>query len=162
MRSRALLALLSAGLALPHVAGAQSRQAVGTGCSGRTLDPAGPPSPSIAQLQAWTAQYYPDLAAKAKAPARLVVGFIINEQCRVLRHSVGFLPEEYSDEIVLSLFPDATRARMPAGVGDAVPMDERGRTMRERTRLVAAWLMQASSRSSTREKGRLRADLRSR
>ena len=160
MRSRALLALLSAGLALPHVAAAQSRQAVGTGCSGRTRDPAGPPSPSIAQLQAWTAQYYPDLAAKAKAPARLVVGFIINEQCRVLRHSVGFLPEEYSDDIVLSLFPDATRARMPAGVGDAVPMDERGRTMRERTRLVAAWLMQASTRSSAREHGRLRADAR--
>ena len=154
MRLRTCCALVSLCLALPHVADAQGRQPVGKGCAGRALEPGGPPSPSMAQLQAWTAQYYPDLAAKAKAPAHLVIGFVIDEQCRVRRHSVGFLPAEYSEDVMGSLFPGVLRDRMPAGIADAVPADEEGRTMRERTRLVAAWLMQVRTRPPA--KGQIR------
>lgn len=138
----------------------QTRVHDGTGCAGAVPQPGVPALPSGAQLAAWTRAYYPDLVANAEAPARLVVGFVIDERCRVLRHSVGMLPHEYDEDIVLRLFPGVERRRMPAGVADAAPLAEEGATLRDRSRLVAAWLMQVRPEWIARERLRLRRPAR--
>lgn len=131
----------------------QSTSPGSAGCQGIAPVKGVPRLPSGEQLQAWTREYYPDLAANAAAPARLVVGFILDDQCRVLRHSAGLLPKEYSEEIVLTLFPDVRRHGMPAGLADAVPRSNRGRSAREGPALVAAWLMQVNPGSRERARG---------
>ncbi len=119
-----------------------------------------PPGPSLEQLQRWTRLYYPDLAAKAAAPARLVVGFVLDDQCRVLRHSVGTFSSDASadvDDIVRALFPGATQPGMPTGIGDAVPREDQRPW---RTRLAVVWHVQISNarrEQMRRERLRLRA-----
>lgn len=140
MSHRLVLSLLCASLLAP-AASAQTGSASPSACAEQFLGH--PPMPSLEQLQGFTRRYYPDLAAKATTSSRLVVGFLLDDQCRVLRHSVGILPADYSEDIVQSLFPGATHAGMPSGIGDAVPPDNR-RPRLPQSRLVVAWQVQVS------------------
>lgn len=105
-------------------------------------------APSGRQLQDWSRSYYPAFVAGAAAPATIVVGFLINERCEVVRHSAGFLPRNaYSEDIVLSLFPGESRKGRPAGIGDGVPPSTHIRADGIfEPRLVAAWLMKPGLR----------------
>ena len=96
--------------------------------------------PSHAQLQRWTREYYPSLADNPSSTARLVVGFVLDERCVVIRHSVGVLPPgNYSVDVVLTLFPGLTLHGEAAGLADAVPPAP-GR-LESGSRLMVAWVM---------------------
>jgi hypothetical protein len=142
MSARLVLSLLCSVVTVAATARAQAVVPPQSRCAEEFLGEV--PQPSLAQLQEWTRRYYPDLAAKAVAPARLVVGFLLDDQCRVLRHSVGMRPQEVSPEVVEVLFPGATQPGAPTGIGDGVPPDDQ-KPWNRRTRLYVAWQVQVSA-----------------
>ena len=143
-RNRKLWARWSRGVASVFVLSALPLLRVvaqqSSGCEGTLIDDVRR-VPSARQLQTWARRYYPSIIANAEALARLVIGFVIDTQCRVLRHSAGILPgEEYSEDVVLALFPDVARHGKPAGLADVAPSTARSQI--GKPRVVATWIMQ--------------------
>jgi hypothetical protein len=102
--------------------------------------------PSLSQLQSWTRAYYPSLADHAETSDRLIVGFVLDKQCRVLRHSAGLLQsDDYSEDAVLTLFPNLVRRGEPAGIADGRPRTHSNTGRVPKPRLVVAWIMQPES-----------------
>jgi hypothetical protein len=156
MRLAICMSLLLIHTAAPAMVTAQSRQHRKPGCGVHFLGEW--PAPTIEQLQGWAREYYPDLVAKAKAPARLVVGFLLDDTCRVLRHSVGVLPFAGSDSIVIALFPGVARPGTNSGIGDAVTRDTT-QPWGQQTRLLATWQVQITRQKAAeiaRERARFR------
>lgn len=138
MRPRASISLMSALALVPTTTSAASGVQVTTRCTART-------GPSLAQLQAWTREFYPSLVAQASRSSRLVVGYVIDERCAVSRHSVGVLPAGgYSEDVVLTLFTGLTRAGEPAGLAHVVPPSVRGGD--GKGALAVAWIMKETAR----------------
>src|SRR5689334_18319785 len=88
-----------------------------------TTDPSPRPSaingPSLRTQQAWVREYYPGLA-KYDAPARLVVGFVVDSNCHVLQHSAAIVPDSLranSDALLPLVFPSLQVATRASGAG---------------------------------------------
>jgi hypothetical protein len=96
--------------------------------------------PSGEQLQRLVRQYYPGLATRDPAPAKLAIGFVLDGQCGIRRHGVAFLPDsDYSEDVIMTVFPDIVRRDETAGIGNAVP--PRTETDLRRPNLVATFIV---------------------
>ena len=64
--------------------------------------------PGIQRLQTLARQYHPDALTAAKTRAGVLIGFVLDGQCRVLRHTTGQRAAEKIDleATLAALFPD--------------------------------------------------------
>lgn len=52
----------------------------------------------------------------------MAVGFVLDAQCNVRRHGAAFLPDTaWSEDLIMTVFPDIHRRHELAGVADGVP-----------------------------------------
>lgn len=112
---RRFAAFVSIVVAIAALSAASPSEQVLTGCQ------AGPGEPTLAQLQGWVREYYPGFVTTTKSSGRVAVGFALDAQCTVLRHGAAFLPDSgYSEDLVMTVFPDIHRTHERAGIGDGV------------------------------------------
>lgn len=97
-----------------------------------------PPGPGMEQLHALARKYYPGLT-RADAPARVVIGFILDSTCNVLRHSAAFTADSLftAGTVLRTMFPDLTERPSASGIADGPVAGER-RVMITWARLHAA------------------------
>jgi hypothetical protein len=107
------------------------------------------PVPSGAQVRKWTLEYYPSLVLDTSKPTGLVVGFVVDERCRVVRHSVGFLAPRAGTvtNVLQSLFPDLEQPGRDESTGIAAPFAavHDVRTGSDEPRLSVVWLRRSPS-----------------
>ncbi len=89
-----------------------------------------PAPPGILYLQALARQYHPEALAPAAQHDSMLVGFVFDSACSMLRHVTGrrSAGDRTVDDELARMFPDlsSTRFRM-AGVADALSSQDPGR-----------------------------------
>ena len=78
--------------------------------------------PGIQRLRTLARQYHPEAITAAKSRAGVLVGFVLDGQCRVLRHTTGQRAAEKIDleATLAALFPDVqVKPFVTAGITDA-------------------------------------------
>ena len=88
---------------------------------------AGSQEPSLAQIQQWVKEYYPGFLVRSKSSGKVAVGFVLDTLCNVRRHGAAFLPDTgWSEDLIMTVFPDIRRKGERAGLADGVPPQMQG------------------------------------
>ena len=86
--------------------------------------------PGIRHLQTLARQYHPEALTAAKSHAGVLLGFVLDTQCRVLHHTTGQRHGEKIDleATLAALFPDVQmKPFVTAGIADASVDHAKGR-----------------------------------
>ncbi|HVX41316.1 MAG TPA: M56 family metallopeptidase [Gemmatimonadaceae bacterium] len=78
------------------------------------------PGPDVEKLQGWAREFYPQIMRDSTNARKMVIGFVLDSTCAVVRHTAAAYPAQVhdADDLFADIFPDIREHPWMLGIAD--------------------------------------------